>query len=125
LYKTLDDLQSEEELINFTAELKDRFGDIPLKAVALLNTIRMRWLAREIGLEKLVLKSGKMIGYFVKQQDSPYYQSEKFSKVIDFVKRYPNAGKMYEKEGTLRISFNHIETMDKALKVLRGMHGDE
>jgi transcription-repair coupling factor (superfamily II helicase) len=125
LYKALDDLQSEEELLNFTSELKDRFGEIPQKAIALLNTIRMRWLAREIGLEKLVLKSGKMIGYFVKQQDSPYYQSEKFSKVIDFIKRYPNAGKMYEKEGTLRISFNHIETMEKALKILRGMHGQE
>jgi len=125
LYKQLDDLQSEEELVKFTAELKDRFGEIPSKAIALINTIRLRWLAREIGLEKLVLKSGKLIGYFVKKQDSPYYHSDKFNRVIDFIKHNPNAGKMYEKEGTLRISFNHVDTMDKALGVLKGMHNGE
>ena len=123
LYKELDDIRTEEELNAYKQRLIDRFGELPPPAVALVDTMRLRWLANEIGFEKLVLKSGKMIGYFISKQDSPYYQSDKFSHVLEFIKKYPTAGKMYEKDDTLRMSFNNIITMNDALRQLKKMAG--
>lgn len=121
LYKELDDLTTEEGLQQYKQQLIDRFGELPPPATALVETMRLRWLANDIGFEKLVLKSGKMIGYFISSQDSPFYQSDKFTRVLEFIKHHPNEGKMYEKDGTLRMSFNQIITMNDALRQLRKM----
>jgi transcription-repair coupling factor (superfamily II helicase) len=121
LYKELDDMESEDGLQAFQQRLTDRFGPIPAPTLALIDTMKLRWHARSLGMEKLVLKSGKMIGYFVSKQDSPYYQSEKFTRVLDFIKHNPNAGKMYEKESSLRISFNDVNKMSTAVKILDAM----
>jgi transcription-repair coupling factor (superfamily II helicase) len=83
--------------------------------------MRLRWLARDIGLEKLVLKSEKMIGYFITKQDSPYYQSDRFSTVLEFIKHNVDLGKMYEKDDTLRISFTNVKTLKQAVKILTAM----
>jgi transcription-repair coupling factor (superfamily II helicase) len=118
LYKELDDINSEEGMEVFTQHLIDRFGEIPKPTISLIETMRLRWLAREIGFEKLVLKSGKMIGYFISQENSPFYQSEKFSFVLDFIKHNPNTGKMYEKEKSLRMSFDHVNELKRAIHLL-------
>jgi transcription-repair coupling factor (superfamily II helicase) len=118
LYKELDDITSEEGMEAFSNNLIDRFGEIPTPTLALIETMRLRWLAREIGFEKLVLKSGKMIGYFITKEQSPFYQSEKFSHLLDFIKQNPTSGKMYEKEGSLRMSFDQVTTLKKAVHIL-------
>jgi transcription-repair coupling factor (superfamily II helicase) len=119
LYKELDDINSEEGMETFTQQLNDRFGEIPKPTIALIETMRLRWLAREIGFEKLVLKSGKMIGYFVSQENSPFYQSEKFSHVLEFIKHNPSIGKMYEKESSLRMSFDQVVELKRAIHLLQ------
>jgi transcription-repair coupling factor (superfamily II helicase) len=118
LYKELDDINTEEGMETFTQHLIDRFGEIPKPTISLIETMRLRWLAREIGFEKLVLKSGKMIGYFISKENSPFYQSEKFSIVLDFIKNNPNTGKMYEKESSLRMSFDHVTELKRAIHLL-------
>ena len=118
LYKELDDINSEEGMETFTQHLLDRFGEIPKPTISLIETMRLRWLAREIGFEKLVLKSGKMIGYFISKENSPFYQSEKFSFVLEFIKNNPNTGKMYEKENSLRMSFDHVTELKRAIHLL-------
>ena len=102
----------------FTQHLIDRFGEIPKPTISLIETMRLRWLAREIGFEKLVLKSGKMIGYFISKENSPFYQSDKFSFVLEFIKNNPNTGKMYEKENSLRMSFDHVTELKRAIHLL-------
>jgi transcription-repair coupling factor (superfamily II helicase) len=121
LYKTLDELENEEEIIQFKASLEDRFGDIPHQVNQLIDTMRLRWIASEIGMEKLVLKSGKMIGYFISKQDSPFYQSESFTRILEFIKLNPHAGKMYEKEETLRISFSDVTKLTRAHQLLAAL----
>jgi len=118
LYKELDDINTEEGMETFTQHLVDRFGEIPKPTISLIETMRLRWLAREIGFEKLVLKSGKMIGYFISKENSPFYQSEKFSFVLEFIKNNPNTGKMYEKENSLRMSFDHVTELKRAIHLL-------
>jgi transcription-repair coupling factor (superfamily II helicase) len=101
--------------------LHDRFGEIPKPTLALIETMRLRWLAREIGFEKLILKSGKMIGYFITKEDSPFYQSEKFSHVLEYIKLNPKEGKMYEKEKSLRMSFDNVTQLKHAVSILTAM----
>jgi transcription-repair coupling factor (superfamily II helicase) len=121
LYKELDEISSEEGLESFAKNMHDRFGEIPRPTLSLIQTMRLRWLAREIGFEKLILKSGKMIGYFITREDSPFYQSEKFSHVLEYIKLNPNVGKMYEKDKSLRMSFDHVTELKHAVNILTAL----
>lgn len=119
LYRALDDANEASELDVFRKELLDRFGPIPQETEDLLASIRLRRMANEIGFEKLILKSGKMIGYFVSDQSSPYYQSDKFSRVLEFLKHHHKEAKMYEKNGGLRMRFDRVEGLKEAHDLLQ------
>jgi len=119
LYRSLDDTPNDAELDKFKKELEDRFGPLPEETEHLLTSIRLRRMANTIGFAKLILKSGKMIGYFVPNQDSPYYQSSKFTAVLEFIKNNPNRGKMYEKNGSLRMSFARVDNVEEAMEILK------
>lgn len=121
IYRELDNLMSEVHLEQYKMELRDRFGEIPKQTLALMDAIKLRWLAREIGFEKLTLKGGKLIGFFVASQDSPYYQSSSFTRVLDFIKTNHRNVKMYEKGGALRLSANGVHTINDAIAVLEPM----
>ncbi|MFL5765217.1 MAG: transcription-repair coupling factor [Bacteroidia bacterium] len=119
LYRELDDSNTEEQLTKFEASLRDRFGPVPEQALELIHTIRLRWLAMDIGFEKLLLKNNRMTGYFIPNQKSPYYQSETFTKVLKFVQHNARTCKMKENNGKLSLSFDHIKTIDEAINVLK------
>jgi transcription-repair coupling factor (superfamily II helicase) len=119
LYRELDDSKNEDELIRFEAQLLDRFGPVPPQTMELIHTIRLRWLAMEIGFEKLLLKNNRMVGYFIAKQDSPYYQSEAFTKVLKFVQQHPKTCKMKETNGKLTLSFEQVQSVDDAVDALK------
>ncbi|CDF77836.1 transcription-repair coupling factor [Formosa agariphila KMM 3901] len=123
LYTQLNQLKTEDELKTFEKELIDRFGELPTQVVDLLNSVRVKWLATTIGLEKLVMKQGKMIGYFVSDQQSSFYQSANFTNVLKFVQSNPKACKMKEKQTRaglrLLLTFDHIKTVKQALLALQ------
>ena len=123
LYTQLNNLKTEEELQKFESEIIDRFGELPTQVVDLLNSVRIKWIAAKIGLEKLVMKHGKMVGYFINNQQSGFYQSSGFTKVLQFVQSHPQACKMKEKQTRaglrLLLTFERIKTVDQALAVLK------
>ena len=123
LYNELSNLPNEEALQQYQRNLTDRFGKLPPQAIDLLNSVRVKWLATRMGIEKLVMKNGKMTGYFISDQNSPFYQSERFQKVLLFVQRYPNKCRMQEKETRnglrLLLIFEGINTVYQALKVMQ------
>ena len=119
LYRELDDSNTEEQLLKFETSLRDRFGPVPGQAIELIHTIRLRWLAMEIGFEKLLLKNNRMVGYFIQNQSSAYYQSETFTKVLKFVQQNSKLCKMKETNGKLTLSFENIRSIDDAIGVLR------
>lgn len=119
LYRELDDAKDETELASFETNLHDRFGPVPAQAIELIHTIRLRWLAMEIGFEKLILKNNKLVGYFIQNQNSPYYQSETFTKVLKFVQAHARTCKMKENNGKLSLSFENIKSIDDAIEVLK------
>jgi transcription-repair coupling factor (superfamily II helicase) len=127
LYTQLNKIKTEEELLKFESEIIDRFGDLPIEVVDLLNSVRIKWIATKIGLEKVVMKQGKLIGYFITDQKSAFYQSPGFTRVLQFVQTHPNACKMKEKQTRsglrLLLTFEHIKSVKQALSVLHPILG--
>ncbi len=127
LYNELNELDNEEALNGYEAQLNDRFGPLPEQAKDLLNSVRIKWIAKEMGLEKVVMKKGVMIGYFVGDQQSEFYQSEIFSKILHYVQKHPGRCRIKEKDTRkglrLLLSFSNINSIEEALKALRPFAG--
>ena len=112
LYQEMDNLKSKEELEVFAERLRDRFGPIPPQVEELVQSFELRWLAQELGLEKIVLKSGKMIGYFVNNPQSSFYDSIIFTKILDYIQKNSSAAKLSEKNDRLRIIYSDIKSLE-------------
>jgi transcription-repair coupling factor (superfamily II helicase) len=123
LYEKLSDLISENELIAFENEIIDRFGEIPTQVEDLLDSVRIKWLAKKLGLEKIILKQKRMIGYFVSDQQSEFYQTEAFTKTLKYLQQNPKSCVMKEKQTKnglrLLITFIKIDTVKEALETLQ------
>jgi transcription-repair coupling factor (superfamily II helicase) len=122
-YNGLASLKTETDLIQFETKLIDRFGNMPKQVIDLLNSVRIKWLAKELGLEKVILKQKRMIGYFVANQQSDFYQTEAFSRMLKYVQQNPKSCIMKEKETKnglrLLITFIRIDTIKTALEILQ------
>lgn len=122
LYTELNQVKDEEGLQKFEAQLIDRFGELPVPAEDLLNSVRIKWIANSIGLEKVVMKKGKLIGYFIADQQSEFYQSPIFTKVLQFVQTHHKICKIKEKQTRnglrLLLVFEAINSVEKAVSAL-------
>ncbi|PQJ77210.1 transcription-repair coupling factor [Polaribacter glomeratus] len=123
LYSKLSNLETEEELLVFETEIIDRFGKIPKQVEDLLDSVRIKWLAKELGLEKVILKQKRMMGYFVANQQSEFYHTEAFSRMLKYVQQNGKSCVMKEKETKnglrLLITFIKIDTVKIALSILK------
>ena len=123
LYNKLGTLEKEEELQTFEIEITDRFGEIPTQVEDLLDSVRIKWLAKELGLEKVILKQKRMLGYFVADQQSAFYQTEAFTRTLKYLQQNPKSCVMKEKQTKnglrLLITFIKIDSVKKALETLQ------
>jgi len=123
LYNELSVIKDENGLIEFESKLIDRFGPLPKQAISLLNSIKIKWVATQLGIEKLVMKQGKMICYFVSDQQSSYYQSGRFSQVLQFVQMQSKLCTMKEKQTPnglrLLLTFENVKSINKALELIQ------
>ena len=119
LYKDLNTIENEDELNIFTEQITDRFGKIPSEVEKLLQTIRLRWIAIDLGFEKIILKANKMIAYFVANSKSSFFQSEQFGVILKFIQLNPKACQMKEKNNKLSLIFEKISTVEMALIQLK------
>jgi transcription-repair coupling factor (superfamily II helicase) len=127
LYNELGNVKNEEELVVFQNKLIDRFGPMPPRALALMNSIRIKWVATKVGIEKLVMKKGKMIGYFVADQNSDFYTSKRFQQVIQFVQKNSAICVMKEKQTPaglrLLLTFENVKSTRRALELMEMLGG--
>lgn len=121
LYNEIAKLQSETDLNNFEKELVDRFGPIPIPVFELFNTLRLQWLGKEIGFEKISFKKNLLRAYFVNNPKSTYFETDQFGKVLTFVANHPNICDLKEVKGQLRLAISNVQTIDYALKLLNQM----
>ncbi len=126
LYRELDNMEQERDILAFTERLKDRFGKIPQEGKELIRIVRLRRMARQLGMEKVVLKKELMSIFLVANPDSPYYQSAAFDKLLAFVQRYPRQCNLREVNGKRSIVIKEVPTVEKACALLEEMgKGDE
>lgn len=125
LYNELSQIKDEATLQQYEQKLIDRFGALPKPAIALLNSVRIKWKATAMGIERLMMKQGKMVGYFIGDQQSDFYQSNRFMKVLQFAQRNGNVCKIKEKETKnglrLLLTFDNVKSVNKALELLEGI----
>lgn len=122
LYNELSLIKDEQTLLAYEKKLIDRFGALPKPAKALLNSIRIKWIATKLGIEKLIMKQGKMICYFVSDQQSDYYTSKQFHNVLQFVQKQPTLCRMKEKQTLaglrLLLTFENVKSVKRALELI-------
>lgn len=121
LYNEIAKLENEEQLTAFEKALEDRFGPIPPQVYELFNTLRLQWLGKTIGFEKISFKKQTLKGYFVNNPKSSYFESEQFGKVLAFVGANPAICNLKEVKGQLRLAISNVNTIDYALHLLKQM----
>ena len=116
-------MKNEVDLQRFERDLIDRFGALPTQVVDLLDSVRIKWLATTLGFEKIVLKNQKLVGFFVSDQESRFYQSKHFSKVLQYVQAHPQTCTVKEKQMRvglrLLMSFSNINSVQQGLDALK------
>ena len=124
LYRELDNIENEQQLELYKTGLIDRFGKMPQESHELLEVVRLRWKAIELSMEKIILKNKNMICYFVSDQQSKFYQSADFLKIVQYIQKTGN-GKLKEVNHKLTLTFGNVfnvETADYILKeIIRWM----
>ncbi len=121
LYTELNKIDKEENLIAFENQLIDRFGPIPHQVKELMNALRLQWLAKEIGFEKLSLKTNILRGYFPANPASGFYESDSFKSILLFVQQNPRGVKMKESKASLLLIFDQINSLAQGIELLNRM----
>ncbi len=117
LYATLDNIASEDELEKFVHSLRDRFGELPVPVVQLVQTVRVRWLGERLGFEKLSLKNEKIKAQFLNKDE--YFRSDVFGRILAFVQKHAKRCRVKESGGKSLLTIEHITTVDSALEILQ------
>ena len=123
LYRELDGLELDKDVEAFRARLLDRFGKLPPETEELLYIVPLRRMAKRLGVEKAVLKQGRMVLFFVSNLESPYYQSEAFGKIIDYMARYPRNCNLREQNGRRSMVVKDVACVETAVKILQEIVG--
>ena len=119
LYRELDGLELDKEVLDFKSRLEDRFGKVPPEGQELLRIVPLRRLAKRLGAEKVFLKAGRMTLFFVSNPDSPYYQSAAFGKVIGYMGRNPRFCNLREQNGKRSMVVKNVENVEMAVTILQ------
>ncbi|MBN2522858.1 MAG: transcription-repair coupling factor [Bacteroidales bacterium] len=118
LYRQLDSIINEKELVKFEDDLVDRFGPLPHPTKDLLQIVRLRWVCEKLGFEKVIIKNNKLIAHFISERDSYYFHSDTFTKILNFVQKKPAHFRMKEMKNKLTITIDEISGLNKAILFL-------
>ena len=123
IYKELDSLSSEKDLENMKKRLEDRFGNMPDELVRLFDIVRIRQLGVMTGFEKIIIKNGVMIAFFISNPLSQYYRSDRFSKVLEKITENPKLFELKQNDNRLRIFVRNVDGTAKAYSILKKIYG--
>lgn len=122
LYRELDNIDREMDLMEFQSNLIDRFGKIPPETAELIRVPRLRRLGRQLGIEKISLKQRLMYLYFVDESNKAYYQSPMFGRLITYLQQNPLRVKIREKAGKRSFSIANVPSVETAVDILQEIH---
>jgi len=119
LYREIDTLSDQNAIQVFAGQMEDRFGPLPPATQGLLKAVKLRWEARKIGFEKLVLKGGLLIGYFLSRKDSPYFDSAAFRQTLAFVQANHRRCSLKESNNRLSLTIKNVPGVEEALLLVQ------
>ena len=123
LYTKLNQVKDQAGLEAFQKTLEDRFGELPPQVISLFDSVRIKWIAIKMGIERVIIKQGRFIGYFISDQQSDFYQTEGFSKVLNFAQNNPSSVKIKEKNTRnglrLLLTIEQVSSISKVLSILQ------
>ena len=118
IYKELDSLSSDKEMEQMKKKLSDRFGEIPEELARLFEIVKIRQLGQKLGFEKIIVKNGVMIAFFIYNSMSRYYRSERFSKILENISLNPKLFELKQNDNKLRIFVKNVDSLSKAYQIL-------
>lgn len=122
LYRELDNMEKESDITSFVERLEDRFGKVPQEGRELILVVRLRSLAKMLGIEKVILKNERMSLFLVSNSDSPYYQSKAFDKLLDYIQKYPRNCELKDRNGKRSVSIQNVPNVETACMILNEMN---
>ncbi|SFQ21126.1 transcription-repair coupling factor [Parafilimonas terrae] len=122
LYTRLDNCEKDEELQSFEKELIDRFGPLPNEVKDLITTVRCRWAAVDLGFEKMTLKDKTLRSYFINKNDSPYFESDIFQGIMQYLQTGTNKARLKQVGKNFLLVVNDVDDMNVMLSFLQRMH---
>ena len=125
LYQELDNMERETDILQFCDRLRDRFGRIPHEAMELIRVVRLRRLAKQLGIEKVSLKQGKMYLYFVGDEHVAYYQSAAFGRIIAYLQKEPRRCQLREIKGKRSMAIAQVDSVEEAVGLLELIRSQE
>ncbi len=123
MYRELDNMETETQIFDFTKRLEDRFGKIPAQGRELIRIVRLRRLAKSLGIEKLFLKTGQMTLFLISDAESPYYRSSAFDKLLNYIQTHPRDCRLREVGKKRSVIIKNIRNVETAVGVLEEMSG--
>ena len=115
IYKELNDIQDDDNLIIFEKNLVDRFGQTPNEIHTLFEAIKLRWKGKEIGFERIIIKNNSLRAYFISDNQSNYFESKSFKKILSFLKNNPQSCELKQLNGKLSLRKNNISDISDVL----------
>ena len=115
IYKELNDIQDDDNLIIFEKNLVDRFGQTPNEIHTLFEAIKLRWKGKEIGFERIIIKNNSLRAYFISDNQSNYFESKSFKKILNFLKNNPQSCELKQLNGKLSLRKNNISDISDVL----------
>ncbi len=119
LYSELAKIDKPEKLDQFASMLEDRFGARPPEVERLIDAVRMKWEAQKLGLEKIILERDHIRVFFPSDQESPYYSSDLFGRILRFITSQPDRAKMKQSARALSVTFKEVHGITETVKLLR------
>ena len=121
IYRSIDSMSSDKEIDNYAARLEDRFGSLPDEVRNLFLVVKIRNRGAALGFEKIIIKNGIMIGFFVSNPMSPYYKSEVFEKVMGRISAMEGKVELKQVENKLKIVSRGVPSLAAAFNILNSI----
>jgi transcription-repair coupling factor (superfamily II helicase) len=121
IYRELDTMETETQILDFTARLEDRFGKIPAQGKELIRIVRLRRLLKSLSIEKVVLKGGQMTLFLVSDPDSPYYQSAAFDKLLNYIQQNPRECQLREMKKKRSVVIRPVGNVETAVDIINNV----
>ena len=122
LYKEINNLKSESDILSFSKNIKDRFGELPTEIYLLYDALRIKWLGKKLGFTRVILKDNKVRAYLPDESNNIFYKSSNFTKILTFVKENFKTTKMIKKRNKLSILIEDVQKIENAVSIFKDLY---